>query len=92
MLIIARIVNFGNSIQSSTTPDQGYQWESDNFTIGHHKREPRGQSFPSLVTSDTRYTQTYILANSGDPDEPSHQDLHWLFNSFFIRIKFVHTE
>ena len=25
------------SIQSSTTPDQGYQWECDNFTIRHHK-------------------------------------------------------
>ena len=31
------------SIQSSTTPDPGYQWENDNFTIRHHKREPRGQ-------------------------------------------------
>ena len=35
------------SIQSNTTPDPGYQWESDNFTIRHHKREPRGQAFPS---------------------------------------------
>ena len=35
------------SIQSSTTPDPGYQWESDNFTIRHHKRESRGQPFPS---------------------------------------------
>ena len=34
------------SIQSSTAPDPGYQWESDNFTIRHHKREPRGQPFP----------------------------------------------
>ena len=25
------------SIQSSTTPDPGYQWESDNVTIKHHK-------------------------------------------------------
>ena len=31
------------SIQSSTTPDPGYQYESDNFTIRHHKPEPRGQ-------------------------------------------------
>ena len=31
------------SIQSSTTPDPGYQWESDNFTLRHYKREPRGQ-------------------------------------------------
>ena len=35
------------SILSSTTPDPGYQWKSDNFTIRHHKREPRGHPFPS---------------------------------------------
>ena len=35
------------SIQSSTTPDQGYQWENDNVTIRHHKREPRGQPLPA---------------------------------------------
>ena len=27
------------SIQSSTTPDPGYQWEIDNFTIRHNKRQ-----------------------------------------------------
>ena len=32
------------SIQSSTTPDPGYQWESDNVTIRHHKRKPRALS------------------------------------------------
>ena len=31
------------SIQSSTGPDPGYQWESNKLTIRHHKREPRGQ-------------------------------------------------
>ena len=35
------------SIQSSTTPDPGYQWESNKLTVTHHKREPRGQPFPS---------------------------------------------
>ena len=35
------------SKQSITTPDPGYQLESDNVTINHHKREPRGQPFPS---------------------------------------------
>ena len=35
------------SIQSSSTPDPGYQWESNKLTIRHHKREPRGQPFPS---------------------------------------------
>ena len=24
-----------------------YQWESDKFTVRHHKQEPRGQPFPS---------------------------------------------
>ena len=41
------------SIQSSTTPEPGYQWESDNVTIRHHKREPIGQPFPI-----TRHQQT----------------------------------
>ena len=35
------------SIQPSTTPDPGYQWKSDKFTIRHHKRELKGQPFPS---------------------------------------------
>ena len=33
--------------QSSSTPDPGYQWEIDNFSIRHHKPKPRGQPFPS---------------------------------------------
>ena len=36
------------SIQSNTEPDPGYQWESDKLTVRHHKREPRGQPFPSM--------------------------------------------
>ena len=35
------------SIQSSTTPDPGYQWESDDFTIRHHKREPEVRPSPA---------------------------------------------
>ena len=31
------------STQSSTTPDPGQQWESNNTTIRYHKREPRGK-------------------------------------------------
>ena len=34
-------------IQSSTTPDPEYQWESDKLTVRHQKRETRGQPFPS---------------------------------------------
>ena len=30
------------SIQSSTTPDLGNQWESNKLKVRHHKREPRG--------------------------------------------------
>ena len=42
------------SIQSSTTPDPGYQWESDKLTVPHHKREPRGQPFPSKAHINSR--------------------------------------
>ena len=35
------------SMQSSTIPDPGYQRESNKLTVRHHKREPRGQPFPS---------------------------------------------
>ena len=35
------------SIQSSTTFDPEYQWERNNFTTRHNKREPKGQPFPS---------------------------------------------
>ena len=35
------------SIQSSTTPDPGYQLERDKLTIRDHKQVPRGQPFPS---------------------------------------------
>ena len=34
-------------IQSSTTPDPGYQLESNKLIIRHHKRESRGQPFPA---------------------------------------------
>ena len=37
-----------DSIQSSTTPDPGYQLESDNLPIRHHKRESQEVSpFPA---------------------------------------------
>ena len=34
-------------IQSSTTPDPGFQWDSDNFSIRHHTRESKGHPFSS---------------------------------------------
>ena len=36
-------------IQSGTctTPDPGYQWESEKLTGRHHKQEPGGKPFPS---------------------------------------------
>ena len=35
------------SIQSRTTTDTGYQWESNKPTVRHHKRVSRSQPFPS---------------------------------------------
>ena len=31
------------SIQSSTTPDPGYQWKSNKLSVRHHRRELRSQ-------------------------------------------------
>ena len=39
------------SIQSSTTPDPGYQWVINKLIIRHHKREPEGQPWTNLFKS-----------------------------------------
>ena len=44
------------SIQSSTTPDQGYEWESNKLLVRHHKREPRGQDNLQIYYSSTSAT------------------------------------
>ena len=54
------------SIQSSTTPDPGYQWESDNVTNRHHKREPRGQPFRrNIICPDVGMTLIKHLHTNG---------------------------
>ena len=44
------------SIQSSTTPDPGYQWESKKLKVRHHKREPRGQDNLQMYYSSASAT------------------------------------
>ena len=44
------------SIQSSTTPDPGYQWESNKHLVRHHKREPRGQDNLQIYYSSASAT------------------------------------
>ena len=56
------------SIQSSTTPDPGYQWESDNVEIRHHKREPSGQPFPSRWPQGIKLS--HVMANMSPEYEP----------------------
>ena len=34
-------------MQAGTTPDPGYQWESNKLTVRHHKREPTSPHFKS---------------------------------------------
>ena len=48
------------SIQSSTTPDPGYQWESNKLTVRHHKLEPRGQENLQIYYSSASVT---VLSN-----------------------------
>ena len=56
--------NDQKSIQSSITPYPGYQWESDNLTIRHRKREPRAQPFPSRCPQDiNKQMRTNIIVH-----------------------------
>ena len=52
------------SIQSSTTPDPGYQWESNKLTVRHHKRELRGQDNLQIYYSSASAT---VLSNDTEP-------------------------
>ena len=44
------------SIQSSTTPDPGYQWESNKLTVIHHRRELRSQDTLQIYYSSASAT------------------------------------
>ena len=52
------------SIQSSTTPGPGYQWESNKLTVRHHKREPRGQDNLQIYYSSASAT---VLSKGTEP-------------------------
>ena len=59
-----------DSIQSSTKPDPGYQWASDNFTIRHHKESKEvSQAIMTLhflndVANDAESTQNLKIIAS----------------------------
>ena len=44
------------SIQSSTTPDPEYQWESNKLTVRHHRRELRSQDNLQIYYSSASAT------------------------------------
>ena len=52
------------SIQSSTRPGPGYQWESNKLTVRHHKREPRGQDNLQIYYSSASAT---VLSKGTEP-------------------------
>ena len=52
------------SIQSSTTPDPGYQWESNKLTVRHHKRKPRDQDNLQIYYSSASAT---VLSKGTEP-------------------------
>ena len=52
------------SIQSSTAPDPGYQWESNKLTVRHHKQEPRGQDNLQIYYSGASAT---VLSKGTEP-------------------------
>ena len=52
------------STQSSTTPDPGYQWESNKLTARHHKRELRSQDNLQIYYSNASAT---VLSKGTEP-------------------------
>ena len=58
------------SIRSSTTPDPGYQYESVNVTIRHHRREPRGPPFPSRWPPETDVHESITKQDRNNINDP----------------------
>ena len=54
------------SIQSSTTPDLVYHWESNKLTVRHHKRELRGLDNLQIYYSSDSAT---VLSKGTEPDD-----------------------
>ena len=54
------------SIQSSTTPDPGYQWESNKLLVRHHKR---GQDNLQIYCNNILSNSLLLL----DTFEPVHE-------------------
>ena len=52
------------SIQSSTTPDPGYQWESNKLRVRHHRREIRSQDNLQIYYSSASAT---VLSKGTEP-------------------------
>ena len=52
------------SIQSSTTPDPGYQWESNKLTVRHHRRELSSQDNLQIYYSSASAT---VLSKGTEP-------------------------
>ena len=60
------------SIQSSTTSDPGYQWESNKLTARHYKRELRSQDNLQIYYSSASAT---VLSKG---TEPSRKNASWI--------------
>ena len=55
---------YQESIQSSTKPDPGYQWESNKLTVRHHRRELRSQDNLQIYYSSASAT---VLSKGTEP-------------------------
>ena len=63
-------------IQSSTTPDPGYQRESDRLVARHHKRESRGQPFPHAAGDHKANINRHAQRHSKHKKEKNIKDPH----------------
>ena len=70
------------SIQLSTTPDPGYQWESDNVTVIHHKPKFNGIGLSDLVIFAVT-CHSYHIYNAYTSNT-SQKSVDFLLNPFCI--------
>ena len=69
-----------------TINDPGYQCESDKLTVGHHKREPRGQlALSQQVTTIPTHKGLFIIMKYSviEPDQLASYEAGWSGSTLF---------
>ena len=69
-------------MQSSTTPNPGYQWEHDKVTVIHHRREPRGHHIIHSGAVSIEKDKYLTLAHSLKTTRSSHSAQYCRYQTY----------